>query len=220
MKATTKILIVEDEVIIAEYILELLNDEKFNNVKMVHERDEAIVMMNSFLPNVILMDININGVNSGIELAKIKNEEAKVIFLTGQYDYTLMNEALSTNPDSYLTKPIKKNDLIAAINLAIFKQKVNYILLKDGYDIVKINFDDILYIKSDSNYIDIQTTTKRYVNRQSLSVIVESLPPETFKQTHRSYIINITKVTRITTTAVYMDNIEIPLSRTFAKQFK
>lgn len=220
MNATTKILIIEDEVLIAEYILELLNEEKFTNVKIAHEKEEAIKMMDSFLPNIILMDININGVNSGIQLAKIKNEKAKVIFLTGQYDYALMNDALSTNPDSYLTKPIKKNDLIAAINLIILKQKVNFILIKDGYDSVKVNFDDILYIKSDSNYIDIQTTTKRYVNRQSLNIIAESLPSDIFKQTHRSYIVNYKKITRITTSAVFINDIEIPLSRTMSKQFK
>ncbi|CAM4008704.1 MULTISPECIES: LytR/AlgR family response regulator transcription factor [Flavobacterium] len=209
----TKILIVEDEVLIADYIAELLEEEKFTTIKLAHDEDEAKFLMDSFLPEIILMDINLNGLNAGIELAKNKNGKAKVIFLTGQYDYKLMNDALQTNPDSYLTKPIKKQDVIAAINLVIIKQKANFITIKDGYDEVKISLDDILFIKSDANYIDIQLLNKKYTTRQSLDAFLEEIQSDNFKKVHRSYIVNRSKITKKNSTSVFVNEIEIPLSR-------
>ncbi|NHN28102.1 response regulator transcription factor [Flavobacterium jejuense] len=209
----TKILIVEDEVLIADYIAELLEEEKFTTIKMAHDEEVATFLMETFIPEIILMDINLNGKNSGIELAKSKKGNTKVIFLTGQYDYKLMNDALQTNPDSYLTKPIKKQDLIAAVNLAIIKLQTNFIIIKDGYNDVKINLDDILFVKSDGNYIDLQLINKKYAIRKSLDAFLEDIQSKDFIKIHRSYIINRTKISKKNSTSVFINEIEIPLSR-------
>lgn len=158
---STKILIVEDEVLIAEYIFELLIDESFHLVKIAHSKEDAILLMNEFEPDVILMDINLHGIYTGIELANQKNQNAAVIFLTGQYDFDLLSKALETNPEYYLTKPIKKNDLFAAIQLAVLKNELKTITINDGINVVKVKLDTILFVKSDSNYIDIITKNKK-----------------------------------------------------------
>lgn len=80
MSLNPKILIVEDEILIADYVMELLNEENFKKIEMAHDKEEAVQKMKSFLPEIILMDINLNGQNSGIEIAKLKNENARVIF--------------------------------------------------------------------------------------------------------------------------------------------
>lgn len=206
-----KILIVEDEIIIAEYIKELLEEESFNNISIANNKEEALHLINHFLPEIILMDINLNGINSGIELAK--NAKAKVIYLTGQYDYELMNQALETNPESYLTKPIKKNDLIAAIQLCIFQLKSNTITLKVGLETIKLNLNDILFVKSDDIYIEIQTKTKKYTIRKSLDSFLKEINHSNFIKVHRSYIINKTKITSKKATSIFIDNFEIPISR-------
>lgn len=213
MSLDPKILIVEDEILIADYIMELLHEENFNKIEMAHEKEEALHKMNSFLPDIILMDINLNGQNSGIELAKLKNENARIIFLTGQYDHVLMSKALKSNPESYLTKPIRKNDLFAAIQLANYKQQSNFITIKDGYDKVKINLDEILFIKSDNNYIDIQLINKKYSIRKSLEAFHEKLQSENFIRIHKSYIVNRTKILKKTSSTVFINEIEIPCSR-------
>ncbi|WP_452229519.1 MULTISPECIES: LytR/AlgR family response regulator transcription factor [unclassified Lacinutrix] len=216
----TKILIVEDEIIIADYIFEMLQEEHFKNIKMANDKETAIIEMNTFLPDIILMDINLNGRNSGIELSKTKKDNATVIFITGQHDFVLMNEALRTNPEAYLTKPIKKVDVLAAISLAIRKKETHTFQFKDGYDTVSLDYNDIKYIMADGNYVNIQTISKRYTVRKSLSTILEMLPAKLFAQTHRSYVVNTSKVQRITATLVVIDGLEIPLSRSFSKYFK
>lgn len=209
----TRVLIVEDEVLIAEYILDLLNDESFQAVKMAHTKEEAIQLMDNFDPNVILMDINLNGINSGIELAKQKNQNAAVIFLTGQYDYELMSKALATSPESYLTKPIKQNDLFAAIQLAVLKSELKTIKIRDGVNTVNVKLEAILFVKSDGNYIDIITKNKKYSIRMSLDTFLNEAKNSNFVRVHRSFVINKTKVTKVNTNTVYIGEVEVPISR-------
>ena len=208
-----KILIVEDEVIIAEFIKDILEENNYNSVIIANDYETAVSEMQNFVPDLILMDINLNELNSGIELAEKKNKQAKVIFLTGQNDFGLMNKALTTNPESYLTKPIKKNDLIAAIQLSIFKNKPTSIIVKDGFQSVKIDLNDILFIKSENVYIDIQTTTKKITIRKSLDAFLKELNDANFIKVHRSYVVNKTKITNKKTTSVFIEEFEIPISR-------
>lgn len=215
MDKNVKILIIEDEIIIADFIYNILNKEGFTNLKMAHKENTAIDTMQSFLPEIILMDINLNGENSGIELAKSKNNEAKVIFLTGQNDENLMSQALATSPESYLTKPIKKEDVIAAIKLLLLKKKSKTISIKDGYDLITINHDDILFIKSDNNYIDIQGINNKYTIRHSLEKFLEELNNTNFVRVHRSYIINKSKVSKQTKASVFIEKFEITTSKKY-----
>jgi len=216
----SKILIVEDEIIIAEYIADLLEEEHFTKIRIANSKETAIQEMASFLPDIILMDINLKGVNSGIELSKAKNDNAVVIFITGQHDFKLMSEALQTNPDAYLTKPLKKADVLASIRLAIYKRKMQSLQFKDGYDTVSLKYSDIRYFVADGNYVTIQATSRKYTIRQSLTAIAEKLDSDIFKQTHRSYIVNESKVERVNSKSVIVNGLEIPLSRTYAKHFK
>ncbi|MCW4468794.1 response regulator transcription factor [Flavobacterium sp. MFBS3-15] len=216
---TVKILIVEDEVLIAEYVKELLEDDGFTNTKLAHDRDEAMMFFRSFCPEVILMDININGRDMGIELAAQKNPGADVIFLTAQNDLATMQKALATNPQSYLTKPVRKTDLMAAIQLVLQKRKDRFLNIKDGYGIIKIAQEDILYIKADNVYLDIHTSKKTYTIRQTLEKFMLELDPSLFGKTHRSYVVNRAAVTRVSSKAIYINSLEIPLSRNFSTNF-
>ncbi len=219
MEDAVNILIVEDEVLIAEYLKELLEDDGFTNVRMAQDRDEALMHFCSFIPEVVLMDININGRDMGIELAMAKNPEADIIFLTAQNDIATMQKALATNPHSYLTKPVRKTDLMAAIQLVLQKRKDRFLNIKDGYGTVKIAQGDILYIKSDNVYLDIHTAKKTYTVRQTLEKFLLELDPTLFSKTHRSYVVNRTAVTRVSSKVIYIGNIEIPLSRNFSSDF-
>lgn len=219
MNRSIKILIVEDEIIIADYIYDILIKEGYSNVKMVHKQLSAIEIISEFKPEIILLDINLNGTNSGIVLAKTEAQNAKVIFLTGQFDESLMLQALATNPESYLTKPIKKEDLVAAVKLVVMKNESKKVTIKDGYDMVHINYDDILFIKSDNNYIDIQTSLKKYTIRQSLDKFASCSLNQDFVRVHRSYVVNKTKIQKKTIKSVFVGDVEIPFSKNYAIDF-
>lgn len=208
-----KILIVEDQVLTANHIKNILTDNNWQDIKIAYKINQAIEILERFTPDIILLDINVEGKNSGIEWAKKYVTEAKIIFITGQTELETLKLALSTNPISYLTKPVKKNDLVAAITLFTINIKPTYIVVKDGYDEVKLNIDDILFIKSDANYIDIQLEHKKFTIRKSLDSFLKEVSSDTFIKVHRSYIINKLKITKKTSAFLYIEDFEIPLSR-------
>lgn len=213
MIPSPKILIIEDEILIADYLKEILEEEHFTEVEMANNSIEAIKKMQSYAPDIILMDINIHGINSGIDLAKSKNPQASVIYITGQSDLSLMNQAFETAPEAYLTKPIKKNDLIAAIRLIVYKQQSKYITVKDGYNVVKINIDNVLFVKSENNYIDIQLKDKKYSIRQTLERFITETQSDQFLRVHRSYIVNVSKIKTKKANSLIIEQFEIPFSR-------
>ncbi|TXI82629.1 MAG: response regulator transcription factor [Crocinitomicaceae bacterium] len=212
---STKILIVEDEIIIADYIGELLEKEGFTQIEIANDIEEAKKHIASFNPELILLDINIHGENEGINLSTELELKSKVIFLTAQNDRTTIHAAIKTKPQAYLTKPIKKNDLMAAISLAIVNMQDTFLVFKDGYTDVKLSYDELLYIKSDGNYIDVFTTNGKHTLRRSLESFHAELDKKLFQQIHRSIIVNTSKITEKKSNALFINEIELPISRSF-----
>ena len=99
------------------------------------------------------------------------------------------------------------------LQLSIFKNKPTSIIVKDGFQSVKIDLNDILFIKSENVYIDIQTTTKKITIRKSLDAFLKELNDANFIKVHRSYVVNKAKITNKKTTSVFIEEFEIPISR-------
>ncbi len=219
MNKRIKILIVEDEVLIAEFIREMLNKEGYESVGVVYDLQSAVHYIEKNEPEILLLDINIGVKDGGIELAKKRNPKVSVIYITAQNDEGTMLKAIETSPVNYLTKPIRKIEVLASIKLAIKNLKNESIVVKDSYKEIKIFYYDLLFVKSDGNYIEIHTTTKKHVIRQSLDTFLNELNSPLFCKSHRSYIVNKEKVTMKTSTSVFLDTIEIPLSRSYSLNF-
>ena len=211
-----KILIVEDEILIADYIREILVEEGYIHISMAHSSVEAREKIATVLPDIILMDINLEGSMEGIDLSKQKNEDASVIFITGQGDSKTIHEALAVSPESYLSKPIRKVELLTALRIVIDKKKKKYIFVKEGYDEIKLILNDIIYIKSDKNYIDIITYDKKISIRTTLHEFCKELPIF-FKQIHRSIIVNTQFIQKVSASEVTVKGIQLPISRKFRK---
>lgn len=208
-----KILIIEDQVLIAHHIKNILDDNNYLNNDLAFKLSDATQKLKEIYPEIILLDINVEGADTGIEWAKENLTNEKVIFITGQTELDTMKKALSIHPVSYLTKPIKEIDLIAAIHLAIEKLKRDYVIIKDGYKEVKLFFDEILFLKSDKNYIDIQTLNKKLTIRNTLDNIQKELDSNDFFRVHRSYIVNKNKISVKTSNILKIETFEIPISR-------
>lgn len=207
------ILIVEDEIFIADYIETLLKASGFEKIHKAHNKRDAQHLLCHLQPEIVLMDINIEGDMDGIKLAQELPSSCILIYITGQNDMGVMSNALATKPYSYLTKPIKRMDLIAAIELAKQLQPKTVFELKDGHIKICLRTDDILYVKSDNNYIDIVLKDRKYTLRQSIKQFLKEINSKDFTQVHRSYVVNIKAVSKKSSHSVFIDNIEIPISR-------
>lgn len=113
-----KILIVEDISIIQFHIKEVVNSIAHEIIAAVKSGEEAIDVCNENKPDLILMDIGLKGELNGIETAqKILNlhPEIHLVYLSGNSDLLLKEEALNTQPEAFIIKPVIDNELINII---------------------------------------------------------------------------------------------------------
>jgi len=123
---TKKILLVEDEVIIAMNIKAILENYGFIDVNMVHSGEAAIDFINENIPDLILMDIILGSGIDGIKtITKIKKDyNIPVVYLTAHSDMSTFKKAQTTEPFGYIIKPIKDVELITTIEIALYKVKI------------------------------------------------------------------------------------------------
>ena len=122
----SKIMIVEDEAIAALDIQIMLEELGYNTTDPIPTGEEAIAKINELNPDLVLMDISLDGLFNGIETAeKIKNaHHLPVVFLTAHADLSTMKDADRIKPYGYLIKPVNKNDLRLTISSALQRAKI------------------------------------------------------------------------------------------------
>jgi len=120
------ILIVEDEVIAASYLKQIITQEGFNVIGMVGTGKGAIELTKLTKPNLILMDImledNISGIDAAIEIHKF-HKDIIIIFMTAYSDKEMIASSIEANAYSYFLKPYNKEEILA--NLHIIESKIN-----------------------------------------------------------------------------------------------
>ncbi|MDD2829057.1 MAG: response regulator [Sulfuricurvum sp.] len=130
------VLIVEDEPLVSLFIKKIVLDMGENIVGVCYNSDDAINILTQHKPNLIFMDINIQGSLDGISVVKkvFMPQKPTIFFVSAYNDQNTIHEALSTNPYSYIVKPIKESDIQIAINLA--RKVQNKIIIPDKNHIV------------------------------------------------------------------------------------
>lgn len=217
------ILIVEDDLLIAEMLKEMLLEQNHSISGIAKNYNEAIKILSSNNTiDVVFLDINLSSVKSGIDVAKyIKNNiGVPYIFLTSYSDQKTISEATSTAPESYLIKPFTEADLFST--LEVLKAKQAYaeksIMVKSGTSKIKLNCKEILFIKSEKNYLEIVSKMKRIITRMPLDGFIEELNSSNIIRVHRSYAVNTSKISEIKAQYVIIQDNEIPISRGYKKK--
>lgn len=226
-----KVLIVEDEVIVAEEISADLEDYGFKITEIAISSEECFSAIENDVPHIILMDINIKGNKDGIETAKLIHQTSTipVIYLTANTDSATFKRALKTAPNAFISKPYSKNDLYSAIEIACNKHNEKLIeeqnpivndsfFVKDGDYYSKLKFDDINYIEADGSYCNIYSNNKKYTLSSNLNHFQNNHKSPIFVRTHRSYIININKVEAFDKESVIINSKAIPISKSHQKE--
>jgi DNA-binding LytR/AlgR family response regulator len=211
------ILIVEDEVLIAEFLKDTLISVGFQQIKLAHSKTEALEAIKAFEPGLVLLDIRMENDLDGISVAETISATNNIpfIFITAHSDKEILQKALATKPAAYLTKPFKKVDVFAAVSLAIQEQeyKTRKFIFKDGFTTIALACQDILYIESEGNYIYVVTNNRKYTIRHSLEWCLQHLPESQFKRIHRSFIVNTDKIEKSNAKSVFIPGRELPKSR-------
>lgn len=121
------ILVVEDSAVLAQNIVALLEDQAFNVVSVAMSGTEAIQCALTTNPDLILMDVTLQGGVDGIETAvKIREQiDIPIVYSTGSTDYKTINRAKHTEPHGFLVKPFTDIELYTAIEMALYKHKMD-----------------------------------------------------------------------------------------------
>ncbi len=227
-------LIVDDEPlaldIIEDYVLktpflELVN--KFNSPF------QAIEALQSKKIDLIFLDIQMPGL-SGIEFSKLLQNGPKVIFTTAYSQYAL--EGFKVDALDYLVKPINYQEFLKASNKALtwfnlteqnIEQKTEIhsntsIFVKSEYKLLKVDFDNILYIEGLKDYVKIylKDQVKPILSLMSLKTLEEKLPSEQFMRVHRSFIVNLHQIARIERNRIVFGSVYIPIADSYKEPFQ
>ncbi len=217
------IIIVEDETLIAEGIKIYLEERGHEVLSNPISYEEAVSDIETKHADIILIDIRLYGEKSGIDLGKFiktKYPNLPFVFLTSQLDENIMSEIFKLKPQGYLAKPISKETLWTTVELAVSNtlsdqtNPTKKIQLNDGEQVHHIDENDIQYIHSSHVYIKVFLSSQDPVLvRKSLAHMMKFLSDDKFIQCHRSFIINKNHVAKWSSNAIYIDEVEIPVSR-------
>lgn len=219
MKAKLKLLIVEDETIIAENLKRILLRIGYKNVFVANSYNEGeqILLENNI--DLALIDINLGlHEKTGIELAALLKEEHAIpfIYITANSDNLTLEKAKPTKPLAYLLKPFDRKNIESTLEIIVYNEftSTKKIKIKGHSGTEFLNPEDITHVKSDGAYLEIFTSSKRYVHRASLKHFLEELP-EFFMQVHKSFLVNLNKIQKVKSNQVLLGEIEIPLGRNY-----
>jgi DNA-binding LytR/AlgR family response regulator len=221
-----KILVVEDEILIADNLCDTLEELGYEPMEPALNYTEALLQIKEELPNIAILDIQLGGAKTGIDLAQHINDnfDFPFIFLTSNSDKQTIDNAKEVNPSSFLVKPFTKEELYSTIEIVLSNFSKNtsnendFMFVKKKGAFMKVPFKEIIYIKSEHVYLDfILKDKKNQIVRGSLNEIIEKLPLN-FIRIHRSYIINLDFIQKIETSGVITNNKILPISQKYKQE--
>lgn len=234
-KETARILIVEDDMIIAANISLQLTNLGYEVTGIVSRGEEAVHHAKTNAPDILLLDVNLKGTMNGFDTAKaIQNfKDIPIIYLTANNDEASFALAKETRPWAFITKPFNKLNLQRTIELVVaqIKEKRGYGPLADQMEVMadrifvrhngnmeKILLLDILYVEADRNYCKIVTETNSHLITCTLKTMEEKLPKSNFVRVHRSYLVNLSKLDVVAEHHIEIKRKVIPLSKSHKVQ--
>lgn len=241
------ILIVEDELLIAEEIRRSLVRLGHAPLEPVDNSEEALEVLAKEAVELVLMDINIAGDCDGIATAILvrRHFALPVVFLTARSDTPTLKRASIAQPYGYITKPFTDDLLKVQLELALLKAyemppprlavpdasaglplppapadaASAAMFVRKGAKWVRVGYADIHYFEAEGDYVVLHTATEKIMFDQTLRYLESSLPAS-FIRAHRSYIVNTDHLTAFDDAYVEVGKQAIPVSRTFRSELK
>ncbi|WP_439880703.1 LytR/AlgR family response regulator transcription factor [Pontibacter sp. MBLB2868] len=242
--AKVKLLIAEDDVVIAQNLALSLEEMGYEVCSVVSTGEELLLEVHKFKPDLAILDITLEGKLDGIDTAAIlsRSSEIPFIFMTALSDKDTIDRAKLTSPHAYLVKPFDVRTLQSSIEVAIHnaslrqhhtstadaestaetplaEQPANYLLqnalfVKVRNRLEKISLDNIVWAEAQDIYCNIKTPQHIYLVSQSLKNLEQRLPGKDFMRVHRSYLVRLTAIEAIEDNNILIGGKSIPIGNT------
>lgn len=234
-----KILIIEDEGIVALDIATKLENKNYHICGIVDNGEEALEVVAKDIPDLALVDITIKGKMDGIQTAAAihKIADIPIIYITALSDAQTLERAKATTPFAYLLKPFRDIDLSMAIELAfthsalasnskaavksnmLFQLSDRFFLKVGNGRFERIMFSDLLYLKAERSYCCIYTRHKQYTLSISLNHLLEHISYRDLHRIHKSYAINTQMISAFMDGCVVIEEVQLPVGAAYKSAF-
>jgi DNA-binding LytR/AlgR family response regulator len=226
----TRCLIIDDEPLAIKLIKTHLS--KLDSFEVAGECSNALKAV-EFLKrehiDLMFLDINMPEI-TGLDFLKSLPDPPYVIITTAYREYAI--EGYDLDVIDFLLKPISFERFLKAINRYCnrtnpfhknSKGQANaaeneHVFIQDGKNIYKILYADLLYLEGFGEYVKVVTVSKTHLVRDSLSDFEQKLPADHFLRIHKSYIVNLEKITGYSSVHIMMKNNELPIGRIFREK--
>lgn len=227
---------VDDEPLALEVIADYIRKVPFLTLMKVFDNAiEAMEYLRDTKVDLMFLDIQMEEL-TGIQMLNILKPKPEVIFTTAYDQFALQGYELDVT--DYLLKPISFERFVKAVDKVherlckrdmaknthseapIFNPKTDYFFVKSGFKLHKVNFDDILYVEGQGDYLKIVTPRARIMTLQTFKGVEDILPSSNFTRVHKSYIVAIDKIESVEGNMIRIADIHIPVGESYRKQFQ
>ncbi|WP_416346199.1 LytR/AlgR family response regulator transcription factor [Aquimarina sp. ERC-38] len=188
---------------------------------------DALNYLRDHTIDLIFLDINMPEI-TGISFAKSINKNSKIIFTTAYREYAV--EGFELQAVDYLLKPISFERLLKSVTnyFEIYSNshkedieitnRNDFMFVRADRRMIKIDFSEIIYIESYSDYLKIHLANDTIVTRETISAIEAKLPKNKFLRIHRSYIVAFKSISSFTNEEIIINNKSLTISRSYKKE--
>jgi len=221
-------IVVDDEPLARKGLAEYISEVEFLELKAVCENSIAAnKVLNEQAIDLMFLDIQMPKM-TGLDFLKSLHQKPLVILTTAYSEYALKGYELDVL--DYLLKPISLERFLKAANKAkefhALKQAkntdaekpANYFFVRCNNQYEKIMFDELLFAQAMENYVVLQTTSQKFISYITLKGVEEYLPAADFIKVHKSFIISIPKIDKITASEIIIGPHSIPISRNMKEE--
>ena len=217
-----KAIAIDDEPIALEVIKNLSSKISFIELlAFFTDAFKAIDFLQKEKVDLIFLDIKMPDI-SGIDFLKSIPNPPMVIFTTAYSEHAV--QSFELDAIDYLLKPFSQSRFLKACNKAYeqynlknssgnFSPQPESVFIKSGYEQIRVELDDILYVESSGNYMQFVLTNQKIVSRLTMSEVEALLPASAFIRIHRSYIVAKKKISKIEKNSIWIKQTELPVGR-------
>lgn len=217
-------LIVEDEPLSQELIADYVNaSPELKLTGVCKDALEAGEFLKNDKIDLLFLDINMPKL-SGVGFVKSLKEQPLVVFVTAYPEYAL--EGFEVDAVDYLLKPVSFERFRMAVNRAVDRLSaknrkettIEHIMVRADKKNYRINFDKIMFLEAQGDYVKFVTTEKSLMVHGKLKDFLLQLPQNSFEQIHKSYVISLSKVVYLEGNQVKIGQHHLPVSLNYREQ--
>ena len=232
MSSRINCLIIDDEPLARSLIKAYLTKRSdFNIIGECITASEAYELLVKYDVHVIFLDIQMT-IISGIDFLKTLKHPPKIIFTTAYSNFAV--EAFNLNAVDYIVKPITEdrfeqaldklkssieNNSLAPTNSAVKTNLIDYIFLRTDGKLVKVQFDDILYLEALKDFTKVYLRNEKTILvGEHLKAVESHLPTELFMRVHRSFLVSLKAITGLFGNTLELGNKQLPVGGNYKDQ--